>query len=380
MPLVATIKAKNDLTTTAQPETCEALGGIIVEIPETCVNSAFYRVRIVGPTGDVETQIDGNQISATELASGAYQVIVEDDLNGTEYSNESVFVPNNCSTEPSAECNFTDKTALAETTLADCETGNGTVRLFVLGGETETYTFQVRDASGEVTFDTQTAQGEATFEELPQGRYSFLVVDETGGRCQDFFTIARKTVAFATDYPQVSFPACDDPNQSARITVRIDTANSLAAAPYDVALLLAGDTVQTTTLSPGSLEFTFRDVAIGFTYDVAIKPRAQETCSNLQPVDVTNTGTVVGFLYTADNITCFGDGATISVDQIVAASDRPFTLNLYQNGVLYEENVLTNDDDFVYQNLEAGEYQLEIIQDQIVCDDTIARGKALRDL
>ena len=375
LPLVATIKAKNDLTTTAQPETCEVLGGIIVEIPETCANSAFYRVRIVGPTGDVETQIDGNQIAATELASGAYQVIVEDDLNGTEYSNESVFVPNNCSTKPSAECNFTDKTALAETTLADCETGNGTVRLFVLGGETETYTFQVRDASGEVTFDTQTAQGEATFEELPQGRYSFLVVDETGGRCQDIFTIARKTVAFATDYPQVSFPACDDPNQSARITVRIDTANSLAAAPYDVALLLAGDTVQTTTLNPGTLEFTFRDIAIGFTYDVAIKPRAQETCSNLQPVDVTNTGTVVGFLYTADNITCFGDGATISVDQIVAAPDRPFTLNLYQNGVLYEENVLTNDDDFVYQNLEAGEYQLEIIQDQIVCDDTIAREK-----
>ena len=375
LPLVATIKAKNDLTTTAQPETCEVLGGIIVEIPETCANSAFYRVRIVGPTGDVETQIDGNQIAATELASGAYQVIVEDDLNGTEYSNESVFVPNNCSTEPSAECNFTDKTALAETTLADCETGNGTVRLFVLGGETETYTFQVRDASGEVTFDTQTAQGEATFEELPQGRYSFLVVDETGGRCQDIFTIARKTVAFATDYPQVSFPVCDDPNQSARITVRIDTANSLAAAPYDVALLLAGDTVQTTTLNPGTLEFTFRDVAIGFTYDVAIKPRAQETCSNLQPVDVTNTGTVVGFLYTADNITCFGDGTKISVDQIVAAPDRPFTLNLYQNGVLYEENVLTNDDDFVYQNLEAGEYQLEIIQDQIVCDDTVAREK-----
>ena len=375
LPLIATIKAKNDLTITAQPETCEVLGGITVEIPETCANSAFYRVRIVGPTGDAETQTDGNQISATELASGAYQVIVEDDLNGTEYSNESVFVPDNCSTEPPVECNFTDKTALAETTLADCETGNGTVRLFVLGGEAETYTFQVRDASGEVTFDTQTAQGEATFEDLPQGKYSFLVVDQSGGRCQDLFTIARKTVAFATDYPKVSFPACDDPNQSARITVRIDTANSLAAAPYDVALLLAGDTVQTTTLNPGSLEFTFRDVAIGFAYDVAIKPRAQETCSNLQPVDVTNTGTVVGFLYTADDITCFGDGATISVDQIVAAPDRPFTLNLYQNGVLYEENILTNDDDFVYQSLEAGEYQLEIIQEQIVCDDTIAREK-----
>lgn len=295
-----TIGLQNEISVTTKAETCDSFGQIVINFPGACnTPDRYYWARV----GSGETEGDNQKVTISELTAGDYQVEIFDFLTNEPYDTLSVFVPNNCSTgaEPTTACNLNGITFIPETTLAACDTGEGSVTFTAVNNTTETFTFTVIEEGG-VVFETKEGSSGITFDNLPSRRYTYEIYDALSQSCRGKFTVGTKSVVFTAIASAIT---CED--VIGQIRVAIDTATTIAAGPYKVILLNQADTIAQTNLPLNVYTATFNDVPIGDAYDVFVRPAAADAC--VAPIEVA--------VVPADNACCPNRELTASVRSFV---------------------------------------------------------------
>ena len=373
-----TIGAQNGISVSARAETCEAPGDIVVTLPNASSCAVLYSAVVLN--SDASGEGDGNVRTFGGLTTGDYQVVVSNFLEGEPLDTLSVFVPNNCSSgaEPTTVCNLNGITFLPETTLAACETGEGSVTFTAINNTTETFTFTVIEEGG-VVFETKEGTSGITFDNLPSRRYTYEIYDALSQSCQGKFTVGTKSVVFTATVPQTI--ACGD--AFTQVNVTVDTAATLAAGPYEVFLVDQTDTLARTELPLGSITASFSDVAVGSSYEVVIVAAAEDACVARRTVDATPPGTTaLQFTYALDSTACFQTrgGGKVTVQNIVVADNTPFDAYLYRVSGEEEEyasrKFSTIPQSFVFEDIANGQYQIHLVQAQSGCVNTVQEKRS----
>ena len=373
-----TIGLQNEIRVTAKAETCDSLGQVVVDFPGACnTPDRYYWARV----GSGEAEGDNKRVTISGLSAGDYQVEIFDFLTGESYDTLSVFVPNNCSTgtDTTTVCNLNGITFIPETTLAACETGEGSVTFMAINNTTETFTFTVIEEGG-VVFETKEGSSGITFDNLPSRRYTYEIYDALSQSCRGKFTVGTKSVSFTATVPQTI--TCDDVTTSINVTV--DTDATLAAGPYEVFLMDQTDTLAQTSLPLGSAKTTFTDVAVGGSYEVVIVAAAEDACVARRTVDATPPGTTaLQFTYALDSTACFQTrgGGKVTVQNIVVADNTPFDAYLYRVDSGEEEEYAsrkfsTTPQSLVFEDIANGQYQVHLVQAQSGCVKTVQEKRS----
>jgi gliding motility-associated-like protein len=366
-----TIGLQNEIRVSAKAETCDSLGQVIVDFPAACDAPDRYYWAQLG-SGDIDG--DRRRVTISGLSAGDYQVEIFNFFTNEVYDTLSVFVPNTCSTspEPTTVCNLTGVTFIPETTLAACDTGEGSVTFTSVNNTTETFTFTVIEESG-VVFETKEGTSGITFENLPSQRYTYEIYDALSQSCRGRFTVGTKSVVFTASVAGTI--ACGD--ALAQVNVAVDTAATLAAGPYEVFLLDQTDTLQRTSLPLGSLTTTFTDVAVGGSYEVVIVAAAEDACVARRTVDATPPGTTaLQFAYQVDSATCFAETGSgfVTMTDIVAAEDAPFdalVVDITTGERVQSRKFTITPESFTFAGLPSGQYQILLEQQQNGCATTL---------
>ena len=371
-----TIGLQNEIRVTAKAETCDSLGQVVVDFPGACNTPDRYYWASVG-SGEADG--DDKRVTISGLSAGDYQIEIFDFLTNESYDTLSVFVPNNCSTgtDTTTVCNLNGITFIPETTLAACETGEGSVTFTAINNTTETFTFTVIEEGG-VVFETKEGSSGITFDNLPSRRYTYEIYDALSQSCRGKFTVGTKSVNFTATVPQTI--DCDDVTTSINVTVDADA--TLAAGPYEVFLMDQTDTLAQTNLPLGSTTSTFTDVAVGGSYEVVIVAAAEDACVARRTVDATPPGTTaLQFTYQLDSATCFEETGSgfVTMGDIVVAEDTPF--DAYVIDVITNESVQSRKfpitpESYTFAGLPNGQYQILIEQQQNGCNATIQKKRS----
>ncbi|MGD1890576.1 MAG: fibronectin type III domain-containing protein, partial [Cyclobacteriaceae bacterium] len=380
------IGVQNDIAVSVQAETCSALGEISLSVPEGCLDGVFYEFRVYlrndeGVDENANVTIDPATGTISDAASGTYTIHMLETLTQDTISTVNAFVPNNCSGGgggTSITCELGDKTIDVDVTSASCETGEGGVTFTVVGGETNSYIFRIVSLSGAID-ETETAVGSASFSNLPSGEYDYIVIDESGSpRCQSRFTVTESIVVIgSTDF---TLPGCEAPEQVATLDLTISPVTN-APAPYDVYAILGADTVSSTFIDTGLTTATLTGLPTGEDYQVVVQSRASNTCAGTQIVTIPETGEIdISFDHTLTNIECFGEGAAVTVSNIVVAENESFSISLFRTDQTdpYATRLFSIiPSSFTFTDLEIGEYQIVVEQSQSTCGITsIERSEA----
>ncbi len=371
-----TIGLQNEIRVTAKAETCDSLGQVVINFPEACnTPDRYYWARV----GSGEADGDDKRVTISGLSAGDYQVEIFDFLTGESYDTLSVFVPNNCSTgtDTTTVCNLNGITFIPETTLAACDTGEGSVTFTSVNNTAETFTFTVIEEGG-VVFETKEGTSGITFDDLPSRRYTYEIYDALSQSCRGKFTVGTKSVSFTATVPQTI--ACDDVITSINVTV--DTDATLAAGPYEVFLMDQTDTLAQTILPLGSTTTTFADVAVGGSYEVVIVAAAEDACVARRTVDATPPGTTaLQFTYQLDSATCFEETGSgfVTMGDIVVAENTPFdayVIDVTTNESIQSRKFPITPESYTFAGLPNGQYQILIEQQQNGCNATIQKKRS----
>ena len=366
-----TIGLQNEIRVTAKAETCDSLGQVVVDFPGACnTPDRYYWARI----GSGEANGDDKRVTISGLSAGDYQVEIFNFFTNEPYDTLSVFVPNNCSTgtDTTTVCNLNGITFIPETTLAACDTGEGSVTFTAINNTTETFTFTVIEEGG-VVFETKEGTSGITFENLPSRRYTYEIYDALSQSCRGKFTVGTKSVSFTATVPQTI--ACDDVTTSINVTV--DTDATLAAGPYEVFLMDQTDTLMQTSLPLGSVTTTFADVAVGGSYEVVIVAAAEDACVARRTVDATPPGTTaLQFTYQLDSATCFEETGSgfVTMSNIVVAEGTPFdafVIDIATGERVQSRKFPITPESFTFAGLPSGQYQILLEQQQNGCEATL---------
>jgi gliding motility-associated-like protein len=370
MTYTRTVAVQNAVSISTGPESCEGNdGSITVNLPSSCTGIQNYE--ILGINMDTMQPIFFTGSTATGLSAGSYRIALRDDL-GNLLDTLAANVISTCSSNggggPGITCTLGDKTVNVDVTPADCERGEGSVTFSVIGGENDTYNFRIVSLSGAID-ETQTATGSATFNNLPAGAYDYIVIDEAGTpRCESSFNVVENIVVVNT----ISFelPTCDAPAQVATLNVTLSAATN-APAPYDVYVIQGADTVSTGLIEAGTNSTEVTGVPTGGDYNVVVRSRGAHSCPALRVVNIPSTGVVdISFEHDSENITCFGDGGTVTVRNIVVAENTEFTINLMSVNQTqpYMSRIFSAiPSSYTFSDVEVGDYQVQIIQQQASC-------------
>jgi gliding motility-associated-like protein len=365
-----TIGVQNPVTLSSSPESCEGNdGSITVNLTASCTEIRAYE--IIGSSLDTGEPMLFTGTTANGLSEGSYEIVLRDDL-GTSLDTLYTTVISTCSTNggggPGITCVLGDKTVDVDVTPASCESGEGSVTFTVVGGETDNYNFRIVSVSG-VIDETQAAIGSATFNNLPAGEYDYIVIDEAGTpRCESSFRVVENIVVINT----ISFelPSCDAPSQTATLDVMLSAATN-APAPYDVYVINGTDTVSVGLIEAGTSSTQVGGVPTGGDYRVVIRSRGAQSCPASRVVNIPETGmAAISFDYEASNITCFGDGGTVTVNNIVVAENTEFTINIMSvnQSQPYMSRIFSAiPSSYTFANLEKGDYRVQIVQQQASC-------------
>lgn len=209
--------------------------------------------------------VSGNGISGTShtfssLAAGTYDIQVRrtDGVNFSCAESQSVVVVEN------PEITHDTPTITVD---SSCSGGNGTITVANLGGGTEPYTSELRDANNNM-IDNQSglASGDTVgpIPNIASGSYTFQLIDSTG--CES--TLVPITVADNSSAPTLSFNDTNANCNGGNGTV--DWTIVGGVAPFDVELLQGGNVVQselntsnttgTFTMVAGQYEITVTDL------------------------------------------------------------------------------------------------------------------------
>ena len=366
-----TIGLQNEIRVTAKAETCDSLGQVVVDFPGACnTPDRYYWARV----GSGEADGDDKRVTISGLSAGDYQIEIFDFLTNEPYDTLSVFVPNNCSTgtDTTTVCNLNGITFIPETTLAACDTGEGSVTFKAINNTTETFTFTVIEEGG-VVFETKEGTSGITFENLPSRRYTYEIYDALSQSCRGKFTVGTKSVSFTATVPQTI--ACDD--VVTPINVTVDTDATLAAGPYEVFLMDQTDTLAQTILPLGSTTTTFADVAVGGSYEVVIVAAAEDACVARRTVDATPPGTTaLQFTYQLDSATCFEETGSgfVTMSNIVVAEGTPFdafVIDIATGERVQSRKFPITPESFTFAGLPSGQYQILLEQQQNGCEATL---------
>ena len=371
-----TIRTQNQIAAVTKGAMCDIPGEIVITIPSTCLGSIAYSVSET-TGGFSATDADGKWTFA-ELPAGDYRIAIKNFLTNEPYDTLSLTVPNNCTvpppTEPTTVCNLDGGvTFLPETTLAACETGEGSVTFTALNETSETFTFTVIEEGG-IVFDTQQGNSGITFDNLPSRRYTYEIYDALSQFCRGTFTVGTKSVSFEAAPSQPI--TCND--AVTRIEVVIDTDATLAAGPYDVLLVDRTNTIAQTSVPLGASFASFPDVPVGSQYGVIVRPAAEDACATRKTVDTNPPGTTaIQFAYQLDSTACFQTrgGGALTVNRIVVDDNEPFTAYLYRVDIGEEEEYArrkfsTAPQSIYFEDIENGEYQIRLVQQQSGCVST----------
>ena len=375
-----TIGTQNEIRAITKAETCEVLGEIRVTIPSTCTESVFYSVSET--TGEFSASEENGTWTFAELPAGDYQIAIVDFINSEPYDTLSLTVPNNCSsggTDTTTVCNLNGITFLPETTLAECDNGEGSVTFTSINDTDETFTFTVIEEGG-IVFDTKTGTSGITFENLPSRRYTYEIYDALSQFCRGKFTVGTKSVSFEA---APSRPiTCDD--ASTQIDVVIDPDATVAAGPYEVFLVNQEDTIAQTTLPLGSSFTSFPDIPVENQYEVIVRPAAEDACAIRRTVDTNPPGTTaIQFTYQLDSSACFQTrgGGALTISNIVVSDNEPFTAYLYRVDLGDAEEYAsrkfsTAPQSIYFEDIENGEYQVRLMQQQSGCVTTVQEKRS----
>ncbi len=380
--LSATVSSQNQITAVPKAETCDSLGKIVVRMPSTCLSEdRVYWAEIVDSevVPEVANTDDFSEITLSGLPGGDYQIKLYNLVGlNTVYDTLFITVPNNCSsggTDTTTVCNLNGITFLPETTLAECDNGQGSVRFVAINDTDEEFTFTVIEESG-VVFETKTGTSGITFKNLPSRRYTYEIYDALSQSCRGKFTVGAKSVSFEAVTDDAI--ACDA--IATQINVAIDTATTLAAGPYEVFLVDQADTIAQTSLPLGTYQTSFSDVPVGKMYGVIVRPAAEDACVVRRDVETNAPGTTaLQFTYQLDSGTCYVDGGSgsVTISDIVVAENEAFQANVID--VTTQETVQTRQfpfkpDSYTFVGLANGQYQVQLLQQQSSCA-TVFREK-----
>ena len=379
-----TISLQNQVTVVTKAETCDTPGGLVVTIPAACIDpDRIYVGQAIGSTDTYPIDsISSNKLYFSGLVADDYQIVISDFIQtDIIYATLPATIPNNCSsgTDTTTVCNLNGITFIPETTLADCDTGEGSVTFTSVNNTVETFTFTVIEEGG-VVFETKEGTSGITFDNLPSRRYTYEIYDALSQSCRGKFTVGTKSVNFTATVPQTI--ACTDVTTSINVTV--DTDATLAAGPYEVFLMDQTDTLAQTSLPLGSVTTTFADVAVGGSYEVVIVAAAEDACVARRTVDATPPGTTaLQFTYALDSTACFQTrgGGKVTVQNIVVADNTPFDAYLYRVDSGEEEEYAsrkfsTIPQSFVFEDIANGQYQVHLVQAQSGCVNTVQEKRS----
>ncbi|WPP49450.1 T9SS type B sorting domain-containing protein [Catalinimonas niigatensis] len=367
-----TIRVQNGATLTTSPETCTGSDGkITISIPSSCLSEQIYE--IIGRNADTGESITFEGTTAENLVAGSYEIILRNDL-GEELEVMNTSVITTCSNggggEPTTACIIDGRIVNVQRTPVNCETGEGGVSLRVEGDFSNEYTFTLNSLSGIVDREISTV-GTATFGNLPSGSYEYTVVDAGGlNSCRASFEIRENAVEIDPINPQdFILPACDASEQIATLNLSFSTLPSTT----DMYIVQGADTISSSILEVGTNNTAIEGLPTGNSYEVVLQPRATEVdfCPAKRQFDVPNTGIVaISFDHTSTDIVCFGDGGTITVNNIVVAENTEFTINVMSVNQTqpYASRIFSAiPSSYTFANLEKGDYRVQIVQQQSSC-------------
>ncbi len=372
MEITKTIAAQNNIKITTQAESCEGSdGSITLDLSATCMDDISYSFIWVDPVGNT---IGVDMMQANDLSAGNYTIYVQNSVTGLPIETLNITVANNCSGGGSGNtdlCVLGNKSVDIATTPFDCENGGGSVTLTVIGGEAVEYNFRIVSTDGLIDMsDTET--GSVTFSGLPSGEYEYQVIDNSGSpSCQATFSIGENSVIISS--VGITMPGCDDPVQEADLLVTLDVATT-ATGPYQVFAISSenpADTVAKATIDAGLNTTTLTGLPLATDYEIEVHSADTKACPGTRNVGIPN-GEIVeaSFDHTVSHIQCFGEGGVITVSNIEASEDTPFTLHLYLAGDTEPWESKTYNfipSTHLFNDLGYGDYQVQLVQEQNVC-------------
>ncbi|MEM9834220.1 MAG: fibronectin type III domain-containing protein [Bacteroidota bacterium] len=376
------VGVQNDIEVSVRAETCTVLGAISLEIPDGCLDDIIpqYEVFYTNENG-VEESINyiiepPGSNTFIDLASGDYRITIGN-FNISTQQVDSItsiraFVPNNCSVVGGdttlTSCLLDGRLVIPSTTLTECGASTGALELTVQGGESENFTFTIQSSDGIVR--TESGLGSVIFSDVPTGRYIYTVVTEDGNaNCSGSARIGDNGITFTTER---ILPDCDDPDQTADLTVTVDTLFSAASAPYDVHAVLGNDTISTAFIDINETATTLTGLPTGQNYQVTVASRDENACPKTETVPIPGTGEdALAFVPRPQSITCFGEFGSVTIDSIQAVDGLSLKFLLYrvdQLDAIDEAAFNRLPLSYTFEQLQPGDYQIELEQQQGSCD------------
>ncbi|WKN45481.1 fibronectin type III domain-containing protein [Tunicatimonas pelagia] len=376
------VGVQNEIEVSVQAETCTTAGAISLEIPDGCLDDITPEYVMFRTNDDGIEEVYNDFLreppgsnTFTNLESGDYRIalyVFDESANADTLASIRTFVPNNCSIVGGdttiTTCSLDGRLVIPSTTLTECGASTGVLELTVQGGESEEYTFTIQSSDGIVR--TETGLGSVTFTDVPIGRYIYTVVTEDGrDNCSASARVGDNGIVFTTES---ILPDCDDPDQTADLTVTIDTLFSAASAPYDVYAVFGNDTISTTLIDISETSATLAGLSTGQSYQITVASRDENACPKTETVPVPGTGEdALAFAARPQSITCFGEFGSVTVDSIQAVDGLSLRFLLYRVDQLDAIDQATFNRlplSYTFEQLQPGDYQIELEQQQGNCD------------
>jgi len=296
--------------------------------------------------GSVWTTFVSGQTITNLPPNGTYPILIRDDASDQCPYTVSVTINN---LNPAI-------TATLTASAATCNNNDGSISIDVppAGGDGGPYTFQFGIVGAEVPVSLPAGN---IFNALSAGSYNFIVTDNSS--CQQVF---NRTVTFPgfvnTTIPVVTNPDCTGNGSNGSIVFNIlDVGSFEYAISTDAAFVpSAGDFVTT-----GGLTVVIPNLSNG-TYFIWLQSLGSQCPTRLTPINV-NGVFAVSFAGVGTNELCFGDGGSITLNNILGAPNIDYSLEI--NGTVTNTiDFITSLSGFTESDLTPGPYQVRLIQDQ----------------
>jgi gliding motility-associated-like protein len=356
---------------------CPITATVLETVPSTCFNTpnGSVRIEVAGGTSPYEYTIDGTNwftfVSGNfinGLPIGDYNIAIRQVSDPSCTDAVAISMP---STNPEIVFDGPFVTILQP----NCQTADGQVEVPIISGGQAPYDYTLDGVSFNMPADR-------TITGLTAGRRDFQIIDNTGCTVDTGFVVTSPGKVIASLNEEAV--RCSSIQLKSGIEIVVDQVNTDVSGPYEAVITGLGqnDGYLETFQIPAQGTKTVLGLEKGF-YNVVVQSTSGNGCAYEEDIQLSEGPSPVGFdiIDRVDVVPCQGDFASITIGNPRGDQDTIFYANLLNDaGVVIQSTELTYaqlEAGYTFSNIEAGNYQVQLTQNQDGCESITELSEVL---